>query len=75
MVQQFMLFQNVTVAVFRAVSTSQNDYWCFQLVTWMLVDCNLAVRCLLSVKLCATDQFKNDRYLARLQTPSLGDFK
>ena len=45
------------------------------LVTRMIVDCNLVVRVLSSFKLCATDQFKNDRFLIRSQTPSLGKVK
>ena len=38
------------------------------LVTWMIVDCNLAIRVALSFELCAVDQFKNTQFLARLQT-------
>ena len=38
------------------------------LVTWMTVDCNLAIRVVLSFWLCAVDQFKHTRFLARLQT-------
>ena len=45
------------------------------LVTWMIVDYNLAVRVLLSFWLCAIDQLKNDRFLARLPTLSLGQIK
>ena len=45
------------------------------LVTWMIVDCNLAVRVVLSFYLCAIDQFKNARFFARLQTLSLGQEK
>ena len=45
------------------------------LVTWMIVDCNLAVRVVLSFWLCAADQLKNARFLARLQTLSLGQVK
>ena len=45
------------------------------LVTWMIVDCNLAVRFLSSFQLCATDHFKNDRFLVRLQTLGLGQEK
>ena len=32
------------------------------LVTWMIEDCNLAVRVVLSFQLCAVDQFKNARF-------------
>ena len=42
------------------------------LVTWMIVDCNLAVRVVLSFYLYAVNQFKNARFFARLQTLSLG---
>ena len=45
------------------------------LVNWMIVDCNLAVRVVLSFLLCAVDQFKNSRFFARLQTLSLGQIK
>ena len=45
------------------------------LVTWMIVDCNLAVRVLLSFYLWVIDQFKNDRFLALLPTLSLGQVK
>ena len=45
------------------------------LVTWMIVDCNLAVRVVLSFKLCAVNQFKNAQFFARLQTLSLGQLK
>ena len=42
------------------------------LVTWIMVDCNLAVRVVLS---CAVDQLKNARFFARLETLSLGKIK
>ena len=45
------------------------------LVNWMIVDCNLAVRVVLSFLLCAVDLFKNSRFFARLQTLSLGQIK
>ena len=45
------------------------------LVTWIIEDCNLAVRFLLSFQLCATDQFKHDRFLVHLQRLSLGQEK
>ena len=41
----------------------------------MIVDCNLAVRVVLSFLLCAVDQFEKARCLARLQTLSLGHVK
>ena len=38
------------------------------LVTWIIVDCNLAVRVALSFKLCALDQLKNARVFSLADT-------
>ena len=45
------------------------------LVARMIVDCYLAIRIVLLFELCAVGQLKDNQFLARLHTLSLGQIK